>query len=697
MSRIANAAPMAILNGIEDLSTRRVTAVAEELPQHLPKVFLFTKKGPTTPQLVFGASRTLMYDADSFDYRLPWANHQTVLSNTINNAGNAQIIQRLVPSDANPPASIRLCLDVLPTLVPEYSRNTDGSIKRDATGDPITTGVTIAGYKAKWVIEQVGITNGESDFGLADKKTGDQINTDTSTQSIRYPIADIEVPYFGGDGNNYGLRMWAPTVNSNVSIDSTILEDIKAMAYPLRMAAVYRETETSTPKIVPTLYAEQYVDVCLKPNVINKRVEKQVYAGDVFIQAYQDLQSKVYAPTFGPFGKMHLYDANISKLLNDFYIAEKPYIDSFSDLKNVVGEQYRFNFISGMNSSGSPYHSFIINYADTNAVRLSETSTIYAKGGSDGTMDNTMFDTLVSEAVEDYSNPLSLLQDTARHPESIIYDSGFDLDTKYALCNFIALRKDTAVVLCTHQDGKPVLSASEESSLAIALRTRLQMFPESDFYGTPVVRGLIMGRSGKLLSSQYTKELPVVIEVASKAAKYMGAGNGQWKSGNNFDGAPGNKIEMFTNINVTFTPKTVRNKDWDAGLNWVESYDLHSDSIPALKTVYTDDTSVLTSFTTMLACCKLQKIGEAAWRDFSGKDSLTDDQLTEQVNEFVSDKVKNIFDDRYVIIPETYFTNSDKQSGYRWSLRIKIYAPNMRTVMTLAVQASRLDDLTSNV
>ncbi len=693
MSRIVNAAPMVIMLGTEDLSTRQVTAVAEELPQHLPKVYIFAKKGPTTPQLVVGASRTMMYGEESFDLRSKYANHATVLSNLVNAQGNAQMVERLKPTDANPPASIRLALDVLETLVPEYQRNADGSYFVDGNGDKVATGQTIPGFKAKWVVEAVTWTNGESDFGKASASAGNQVNPGTQTQSTRYPIMDIEAPFFGEDGNNHGIRLWAPTVDDSTSIDPTILEDVRTMAYPFRMACVYRATPTSTPKFTVTQYAEKFVDISLKPGVINKRVDKQTFVEDVFVQAYQDLENPAFPPMYGPFGNLHLYQDNVENLLGQFYAAEKPYIDGFSDFQNVDGEEYRFNFVSGMTSGAVPYHSFLMNFADTDAVRLSENSTIYAQGGSDGTMDLEMLNQLVREAVVEYANPLSVLQDDAKYPESIIWDSGFELDTKYALLSFISIRKDTAVALSTFDAGGPSLTASEDSSLAVALRTRAQMYPESDYFGTPVMRAIIIGRDGKMMNSQYTGRLPLSLEIASKSARYMGAGNGKWKAGFNFDHAPASQVEMFRDISATFTPATVRNKDWAAGLNWVQTFARSSNFFPALKTVYENDTSVLNSFFTMMACVELQKVGQRAWRQFSGVSSLTNSQLKERVEEFVRANTIGRFDDRFVIEPEVYFTDADLQRGYSWSLRIKLYAPNMKTVMTMSVQANRLDDL----
>src|SRR5579872_5656777 len=92
----------------------------------------------------------------------------------------------------------------------------------------------------------------------------------------------------------------------------------------------------------------------------------------------------------------------------------------------------------------------------------------------------------VATAAAGYADPNNILQNTAKYPESIIYDTGFPLATKKALCSFIAVRKDTSVVLCTYDTTGQVLTAAEESSMGVALKAYLQQYPESDYYGTPV-------------------------------------------------------------------------------------------------------------------------------------------------------------------------------------------------------------------
>jgi hypothetical protein len=531
------------------------------------------------------------------------------------------------------------------------------------------------------------------------------------------------------------------------------------------MSCVSRADAISTPTTSFDLNGSQYQNVVFKPNQIDKSTDSLVSINDVFLPAYQMLNQPGYAPVYGPFGQLHTYDFYIDTLLKQFYAAELPYINSFSDIIGVPNEEYVFNMISGVASSAAPYTSFVIANGNS-SVFLTENTTIYATGGSDGTMgeattlpvtsvtgsisgdtllitagitknlkagqmlsgtnvipgtylvsgandtwkvspnqtvtstlvDVTVpgFASLVASEIVAYADLNSHLQDMATYPESIFYDTGFPLATKYAACNFIAQRKDLAVILCCHDTSGRVLTAAEESSLAIALRTHLQMFPESDVFGTATMRGMIVGRSGTMLNSQYTKPLPLILEIATKAAKYMGASNGVWKPGFGFDSSPANHVTMFSDVNVSFTPATVRNKDWANGLVWVDAFDRLSLYFPAFKTVYDNDTSVLNSFFTMMACVELEKVGERARREFSGESTMTDAQLLAKVNNFVTQSTMGRFDGRFVIRPNAYLTAADIARGYSWSLAIKIYAPNMRTVQTLSIQSYRIGDLATN-
>lgn len=737
-SLMKNAAPMTIQLGMKDSSTTAASVAEEAVPSHLPKVMAFAKKGPTSDQLVVGSSRTSMYGSDTFDLRSKYATHQTVLSNILNDQANAQIFRRLKPQDAGPRASIRIYLDVLPTAIKQYRRGTDGKYMLDRNGNKIETGDHLDGYKVKWIAKPIDVEGGieevvySSTYDWETSEDGDahmsspfngsymtvisashlqvkngtemagtMVTTDRygygGEQSTMYPIFDIVVPFFGADGNNTGFRLFAPTDDSTLSINKNLLTTDKI--YPLIAQFLYKDDTTQTSTITSTVSGSQYVDVALKPDAINTTTDEEVYIGTVLVEAFQSLDDPTTTPIYSPFGEVYVYENNLEMLIKQFYEAEIDHIgDGFTDFDESDDEEWRFNILSGVTSANQPYHTYEVNYSDTDSVRFSEHSTIYASGGSDGTTDDAMLNKLVTAHMAVYADELSEYTDSALHPESIIYDSGFDLNTKKALAQFISVRKDTFAFLSTHVAGETLTEASEYSR-AVSLNAYLKNYPESAFWGTKTVRGLVMGRSGKLLNSKWRGTLPISMEIASKAAACMGASDGIWKQAEFFDRYPNSMITMFKEPNVVFIGASVRNRDWEVGLNWVGAFARRQYFIPALKTIYggdsLSDTSVLNGFLTVLLCCELNKIGQRIWREFSGSSTLTDDQFIDTVNARYNELIKDRFTNVFTIIPNAFISPDQKKRGYAWTLQVKVGAPNMKTVEELYLDVYRKDDLDS--
>jgi len=685
---IRNGAPMSLNLGIKDDSSRTPNAVAEARPTHMPKVYGYAQKGDHTQAYpVVGDSRTTIFGADSFDLRKKWANHATVYSNAFAAQGNMQMFQRLKPTDAPDPASLRLWIDLLPTQVQDYERNADGSYKRDGSNALIPTASKVAGYLAKFVLTAVDKdVNGDDTFGVATQVAGDQTDGN-SVQSTRYPILDLRTSSFGSWGNNQAIRLWAPTTQSTRPLDSRLVTDQKV--YPFYIACAERADELSTAKVKSTLSGSQQIPFTFKPGTIDRNTDAQMYLGDIFLNAYQDISTPGLSPQFGPFGEINVYDSNIAAVLALVYAAEFAVADVHSDFDGSSDEAYRFNLISGMTSGGVPYHTYQVVTGSSNSVRLTESSNLFAAGGGDGTMDNASFAALVSLELANYADPNHPVQEEATNPESIFYDSGFPVQTKKDMAQILAIRKDVAVVVSTHEDGGRVLTDDEERSLATALLTHFQAYAESEYFGTPAARACIVGSSGYILGSQWVKRAPASFEIAMKAADYMGAANGLWKAGKSFDSAPLSQIDYMRDMALPFRPADARSKDWDVGLIWPAAYSRSRFYFPQLQTIYPDDTSVLNNFFTMMACVELQKIGTAVHKDFSGVSNLTEEQLIERVNAKINDAVKDKFDNRFTITPETTFTADDKLRGYSWTTTIKIASPMMETVQTLIIETQR--------
>jgi hypothetical protein len=713
---IYNAAPEVINLGTQDLSTEQLPIEPETVPQHCPKFFLWTQKGPTVSQLVSSAHANQLYGSNSFDIRKKYANYATVMYNNIAALGNKCMLHRLQPPDAGPAANLTLWLDVLPVTVNITERNSDGSIMVNSSGNPVTTGQTAPGYKVKWVVtnsssqeytigEQT-ITTGEmvstggsitpnaSDYIQGSNSAPTSSASPGSTVSTRYPILEIQASSFGEWGNNVGIQIFAGTQNSlNYPIPTAILQQNRV--YPYFFQIQQRPNNLSSPSVAPTILGSNNLLFTFQQNQINPLTDGNLYLGDIFVNSYNNTTNPTFPRVYGAYDNIYIYNDNIATLLNMFYQAEIPFINQFSDFTGDPADVGLFNFVSGVSSQNVPYQTYIF-VDDWDSVSLNPNNILYTGGSSDGTLNDTVYAQLVTEQLQRYANPNDPIQDLATNVESIIYDPGFPLPTKQAMADVIAIRPDTMIAWSTYVCNSPIPNADEEYSTALALLTQAQMYPESEYFGTPVMRAIIIGRCGNLVNSQYTKTVPLTHELAMKAARYMGASNGKWKPGANFDGAPGSIINSMNNVNITFVPPAAKNIDWSVGLNWVQAYDRRSLFFPAFKTVYTNDTSVLTSFITVMGICTINKIMHEAWRNYSGESYLTNAQLIDRVNAFITNATNGIFDSRFVVVPNTYISDMDAIRGYSWHIQVQLYADNMKTVAVTYVTSYRMSSLTAS-
>lgn len=698
---ITNGAPQAILLGTKDVSKRQVPRTLTPVPTHLPKFFFYARRGPEDDQLI-GGDATTVYHTDTFDFRKKYANHATVFINGVIAKGNACVLHRLIPTDAGPKANVRLGLEVLALDVTDYEREVDGSIKLDVGGAPIPTGTKVPGHKVRWVVTHLTTQLAAQGFGAGTVTVGTMVDPlDPANVSSVYPLMDLGESSFGEDGNLTGFRIWAPTATTaGEKFDTRLLNTTKA--YPVRIQVLRKNEQTTNSRPVETLSGAQSILGSLAANKLDPFTDEQMSLSDTLVKSFNRKSSSLLPDAIGYLGSAHFYQANIDLLVAQFYAAEKtfmlahPAIDFDTDFLLTGEESHLFNFLGGTSYSGYPYHTYQID-GGTSGLRMSPYTTIDFAGGSDGTMNNTLFAGLVGEQMAEYANARSDVQDDAYHVEALFYDSGFPLATKYKLLDAMAIRKDIAVALSTYEVGTPKRTASQDNATAVALRARSQLYPESDTFGTGVARVLIMGRSGTLIGSPYKERVPGLYEVATKSANYMGASNGIWKNGESFTGEPGSIITELEDIDVVFTPVEQRIADWDTGLNWIQRTGRDVYHIPAFKTVYDDDTSVLTSWITVLAICEINKVIQRVHRMFSGRDDLTNAQLATKVDEEVAKRLQGRFDGRFYIEVETYFTDADIARNYSWRTVVRLGASGTKTVMTGYVEAYRREDLQPGV
>jgi hypothetical protein len=429
------------------------------------------------------------------------------------------------------------------------------------------------------------------------------------------------------------------------------------------------------------------------PGAYDRKRDRSLYLGDIFLEKYQNVSSASGVAIYSPFDELHIYDDQIAALLLKLYTAEKAQVNPFSDFTGADDELYRFNLFGGKTAAGVPYHSYQIVTGSGGAVRLAENSNLMAAGGTEGVMNDTVYNTLVKAGCAQFADPKSPLKDMIRYPYSCIYDTGFDLEAKKSLVQILAQRKNTWVALSTHVVGGRALSAAEETAMASTLLSHIQMYPESEYFGTSTMRGILIGGSGRYMGSSFRKDLPLTLELLDKVAEYTGAANGEWKSASRFDVDDGRKVKLFTNLNVATRTDDTRDANWVIGLVTPESSDRKQYYFPAFQTVYDRDDSVLNSFTTMLAIADLQMIGEETRIKFSGRSDLSNLEFVDEVNKFMAKKIAGRYDNRFIIQAQAFITAEDEARGFSWTTKITIGAPGMKTVQTLSIEGQRIEDM----
>ena len=679
--------------GARDVSVPTPIYTARTKPSHLPVWFLFAEWGPLGRQMADGAIRKELYGDATFDVTSKFYTHQTKFSDVVNATGNQCIYQRVVADNASQ-AAIRLWIDYITTQVPEYQRGTDGRYLLDEAGAPIPTGNTIEGIIEKIVATPIDAQHG-GDFGQASQMVGDQVDANTSTQSVRKAIMDIPAQFLGARGNTKGFRMWAPVEGARVEADSELLQKNKAYPFVVSCMDNYKDTIQK----VQTKSGVNEITVVFAPDQVKASVGEVMSFDPRFDREYNDTDRAGMAPLYGPFGKVHVYQDNLKGILKEMYDLESQYIDPFSDFTGEGDDEiYRVNFLSAKTSRNTPYHSIIINRTDANAQPMSDISTIWLEGGADGDLDNETFNDLVGAEMRKYGSVNNeIAENRLGNPESIFWDSGFNVDTKEDLLNIIAVRKDTMVVLTTHVHGGATLTASQESSLATALFTKAQMLPESTEYGTAAMRCAIVAGDGELISDPYLKRLPLSLELAKKAGEMMGAGDGKWKPEFSFSNGRRAELSMFKNINVGWRPITMRRNDWNNGMVYVQSKDIGLYFFPAFRTVYPVQNSILTSWFTAMGFVDLQKVADRVWADFTGNDDLTNEQFKKYVEQACQQQTDSKYGDRFLLNFNVVFTAVDEYNGFSWTLYVDIGAEPQKTVQLTILSGYRREVLASQL
>ena len=495
-----------------------------------------------------------------------------------------------------------------------------------------------------------------------------------SSDSKFYELLNIDFKSKGVFGEQYGISITPADEKTQMIYASTL----NGFVYELRLFR--RDPISQQRNILYTNNNDQRALFCFNPN--NAYAQDNPY---YLINVIKEQYNSDFDSNLDTFGTVTLYEdafAALHQLLkkNNLTTAENYWqYDILSAGKLTLSKDLVYNFTDGNDgyaTANSNYISMKINFLEE-------------------------YDAFVYNYLTNLSEDSDLVN-MAKLPFSIIYDSGFSMRTKLALRNILRLRPDVIVGLSSFMvanhyediDGsigfEYYYNDSQENAIAIAssLKSAFSLIPESQTHGTPTMRGFITIQSGINTSSSYNARQSIIIDLVEKFSRYMGQ-TLRWNPQASFDTSPNNELKGWVNVNFTYRPTSLKETAWDAGIIWVENKDTSTMFYPAYQTIYPDDTSVLNNIFTVMACCYLNKLAHRTWATVSGDSKLAQAALVDKISDIIETATNGIFDNRFTIKANTYFTNADNARGYSWTTDIELAAEVAKTVGIYKITAHR--------
>ena len=503
-----------------------------------------------------------------------------------------------------------------------------------------------------------------------------------------YPILAVQALYPGLYGDDLCFSLFYKN-SENASGDVNYYQTLFYSFAPARRD--YNDT-TITPHY--DIYNSTYNSFAANPETLNQDTGAEMSMQAVFNTAYdEDTRQLPYT--------IYTYEENLLTIGNRIAQVEtetslgfeKPTHDTEAIMNTPFG--WLVNSISCINLSGVPYdHVRLVTASDDdeNIVQLTENNYIYLDKGLDGNISDWDVQLGIQQFCAKTMNPR--IVDKFRYPFTHIYDVGYNLDTKYALIDFLDVRDDVVVELSTQvlmddNTGRTITMNDQTTDEANgeALRNRALLMRESVLKGTDCCRCAIYAHCGFLADGVYSEPMPFTYWSAMQHAQY---GNLPYMNPTEPRGWPRSYNEYFkvSSVNwVNYDPEG-QSRVWDSGINYVQSADMSRIFYPALRTVYRADTSVLVDQWFVDAVVYTKHVVRNAWGRYTGRNDKSA-VLQQAIKAYLDAELSYLYCGKYDFTVTVYQTTEEQKIGYIQHVRIQITSPATMRVLDVDIEVNR--------
>ena len=681
--------------GIRDLTLLPQVISEDEFGQHLAKFFIKAAKGDYESSLLSGAEAVAKHGSESFSIDGGFRNHQSVFLEGAM-ATSMVVIQRIDMGGTG--AKLTHYIDVAEVELDVKLRQPDGGV--DGAAATYTGGESALGLKIKHVV---------MNDGTPVIQDGTMTNQD-GTPSKMYPIFNYNTED-GSYYNNLGYTLRPLKTDKNEIVrNGQFLYDF-----------AFKETIDGFVGTRPTISGAPTAKLGLLEG-ISPLTKDSIRFQDVVEYQYSNTTNRARGWVYPDF-TIETFEGNIETVLKLIELKEKTFIEDagvthedvngdpviYSDWFDVADGDYTdasfklFNLVTAESSTKVPYLTVVV---DDTAIAPVVPAKLLVNVDSvlkfDGGTDTQVFADADAEYehylgqvrghLSKYADPDSEFMETALHPESVMYDSGFDVITKKAFTDFISLRKDTGIHLSTYITdlaGTRVMTVEEEIAIAKIIKGRLDLAPESTYYNTEVARATIEFGSCNIVNSTYKDRVPTTYDLMRKLSAFMGAGEKKWVRARAFDSGDESACNFIENILPKVIPRAVKDELWAIGVNYTEPlYTKRVYHWVAFGTV-SKDTSALNNVMVMHAAMWAQRVQIKGWKKFTGSNQYSRNAFINVTEDFLREEIRGAFDGRFIVIPRTVISEDDIRYGTHWSTDIELQVNDSYTIVNTSVTVRR--------
>ena len=495
-------------------------------------------------------------------------------------------------------ASVVLTCTPTPMAIPQYKVDSLGNRILDSAGKPQPklgvdgrTAVTEPGIVLLWGVRQL-----EAGEVVGSAKT--TVATVGKQQVTTYPIIAATGSSVGKLLNNTGMRFYRPA-----SPATDVEGRIGAVLYRF-VPMLLNSSLSTTAAVVGDVSGNQYNDVAFKPNAIDPLMSTNYSFNKVLFSSYYDQNANPLLDT-----NIAVYSANV-KTIGDQCLAASP------ELAGIVADGWGIDLIGGTVDGTIPYRHIAI---DPNSAKVVSSDVInYLAGGTDGDTSETMFRSLLIDYVNNAGS--NGFRNIGRYQFTHMFDPGWPLAVKKQVIPLLGQRQLLKLVLSTQDVSMPPNTRMQDMAAAEAIMGVLALYPESMAANLGVSRADVCYQTGKL-SSQDLSADPVPL-VTYKRFDQLAQYHGKTYITGSPNGAPGSYINEFRPNTINWVPDDEDQMDaaWGNKAIYAMYAARNQLFIPGLRSVVTNETSLLSDSTFVDKILYRMKLCFGVWAQVSGSD-----------------------------------------------------------------------------